>query len=143
VVLSNSPWVFSGVCPLSFFDFSLSSPLSHSLCFLSWLCLGEACSLSTLGPLVSLFTFGFWCVPPRHTLFKCRHPTSTMYIRQNSLKALRATNSLDYIARQGQQDSEKEFFECQRMRIHLGAIHSMMTFELETLSQQIHLIERL
>jgi uncharacterized coiled-coil protein SlyX len=50
---------------------------------------------------------------------------------------------LDYIAGQGQQDLEKEFFGCQRMRIHLGVINSTMTFKLETLSQHRHIIERL
>jgi hypothetical protein len=32
---------------------------------------------------------------------------------------------------------------CQRMRIQMGALSSTLTFELETLSQHRHLIERL
>jgi hypothetical protein len=78
-----------------------------------------------------------------HTLLKCRLPARSMENMKNFLKASRHMNSLDYVAGQGQQDLEKECSGCQRMKIHLGAINSTMTFELETLSQHRHLIERL
>jgi polyhydroxyalkanoate synthesis regulator phasin len=43
----------------------------------------------------------------------------------------------------GQLDPEEECMGCHRMRIQLGALSSTLTFELETLSQHRHLIERL
>jgi hypothetical protein len=38
---------------------------------------------------------------------------------------------------------EEECIGCRRMRIHLGALSSTRNFELETLSQHRHMIERL
>jgi hypothetical protein len=46
----------------------------------------------------------------------------------------RAMNSQDLFAGQVQHDLEKDCAGCQRMRIHMGAINSTLTFELETLS---------
>lgn len=139
---SNSPWVFFMYVLCSLLVFSLAPSLSHlSLRLPAWLFLGEASSLCTFRPFVSPSTLGSWCAPPCH--FQSRHPNSTMDNMHDSLKAPRDTTSLDYFAGQGQQDSEKDCFGCQRLRIHLGAINSTMTFELETLSQHRHLIERL
>jgi len=42
-----------------------------------------------------------------------------------------------------QPDPEMECVGCQRLRIQMGALHSTLTFELETLSAHMHLIERL
>jgi hypothetical protein len=52
-------------------------------------------------------------------------------------------NSQEVFTGQDQQDPEKDCAGCQRLRIHMGAINSTLTFELETLSQHMHLIERL
>jgi hypothetical protein len=63
--------------------------------------------------------------------------------RQKAHNEPRAMNSQDLFAGQDQQDPEKDCAGCQRLRIHMGAISSTLTFELETLSQHRHLIERL
>jgi hypothetical protein len=52
----------------------------------------------------------------------------------------------DFFMDSGQLDEdsiEEECIGCRRMRIQLGALSSTRTFELETLSQHRHMIERL
>jgi hypothetical protein len=68
---------------------------------------------------------------------------SIMDNKQKNHNAPRITISQDFLVRHDQQDPELECAGCQRMRIHMGALNSTLTFELETLSQHRHLIERM
>jgi hypothetical protein len=63
--------------------------------------------------------------------------------RKKNHNVPRITISQDFLVGHDQQDPKLECAGCQRMRIHMGALNSTLTFELETLSHHRHLIERL
>jgi hypothetical protein len=68
---------------------------------------------------------------------------NSMDTRQKNHNETRITNSQYLLVGQDQYDEEIECAGSQRLRIHMGAFRSTLTFKLETLSQHRHLIERL
>jgi uncharacterized coiled-coil protein SlyX len=105
-----------------------------------WLRLGIASPPSKYGTFVFPWTCAWSALP---CLLKSRLPLSFMDNSKKSYKEPRAMNSQDSFTGQDQHDPKKDCARCQRLRIYMGAINSTLTFELETLSQHRHLIERL
>jgi hypothetical protein len=125
----------------SLLEFSYAPFLSHlARSFLAWIRLAIAFPPSKYGPFVFSSTCAWSALP---CLLQNYLLLSFMDNRQKSRKEPRAMNSQDFFAGQDQQEPEKDCARCQRLRIHMGEISSTFTFELETLSQHRHLIERL
>jgi hypothetical protein len=86
---------------------------------------------------------------PLHIIPNSLQPCGPLSRLDNSRRTQSASTLVDMqggkglFVGSGQLDPEEECMGCQRTRIQMGALSSTLTFELETLSQHRHLIERL